>query len=174
MGYSIFILKPVSFLTPPPFKLVLTVSWSWVWKDLELTRPSKGGRERQFCTEKTMQRPMWFAGPPGTLEMVFTCRVVFWSILLLVSISQDGLWKQQLGNQPWGPTGHLNLSHCCALWPMLGSPPGHPEIRLHGGGQQPGYRISGEENSKRMSIRARLSPESEFWLHFRNAWRNAC
>lgn len=81
----------------PPFKLVLTVSWSWVWKDLELTGLRKGGRERQFGRDKTVQRPMWFAGLPGTLETMFTRRVVFWSFF-----SWCPSPKTVFGNNNWG------------------------------------------------------------------------
>lgn len=92
----------------PPFwpftslKLVLTVSWSWVWKDLEWTRLGKRGRERRSCTEETVQKPKWSAGPPGTLVTRSTWQSDLpWILLLLVFISLESIGNSNSGISSW-------------------------------------------------------------------------
>lgn len=128
--YNILISKPASFLTLSPFQ----ISSQSPRAEFGRTQNSPGtGREsqkeRRFCSEKTVQRPKWFAGPPGALGVVCTCKFIFGPSFSWPPSHRRAFGISDSGNQPRGQpdTQTRSLPRCVtvgkspALW--VDSPP---------------------------------------------------
>lgn len=175
--YSILLRRLASFLTPPPFYLSShSFPEAEFGRTLHWPSPAREGERvilhRRYCAKAQVS----CRSSRGFGDSVHPQSGLLPTFLLLVPISQEGLWKQRFRESALGAPCHPDWELCCAVWPRVSRQPslglsaGHSRIGLLGEQQQPGHHMLGEEIVKRKGTTARLLGRVSLGLSPDHSW----